>query len=402
MIFICIITATALNPAGADEKTDCKEYKEKLHEAMDSCDLDSFLALKELSGGMGADCNEDIVNEILGQYFTKCFQPHLTTAIVNCDLDMLLKEEEIINSQLDDLPAYTVMREMHRHSKCSEFSERCLQNMLDEALAEEDWSKILEVERIVQSNAIKICSNHSKLTAMIKNTKGDYYRQWIPEKLTRTIDKQDLEKIYSLETFTFEGMKDSPDFQKMREEFLNLKCSNQDRILQVILAEAVVNCDLNQIRQTENLMTKKWKKNCPDYDYDAMKENFHLTKLAYFEKCFDDTLETIISDCDLGRILDMEREAGNIEEAGVLDDVSDGKCGELEECFIEDFRHTINTCNHDRLRLLGTIIKSRFFNECDDHDDLLEILREQKQAFAGKCPSSKADNKGKKRPANRR
>jgi hypothetical protein len=392
LILVGIVVAGSMNPACADDKL-CQEYKNKLKEALNRCDLDDYFALKELNRGIGYGCIKNVDKEILGEYYTKCFQSHIVEAVYDCNLEKLLEEGEIVNNKLKSLSTFTIMREMLRHAKCSEFSDRCFKKTLEKAVANENWSKILEIDIIIDSKSFKICSNHSKLITLVEKAKRDYFRQWIPERLLQSIKKQNLEEIYNLEIFVFQGMRDSPDFQKMREEFLDLKCRSQNDILQNILVEAVSGCNINQILHIENLMLKKWKKNCLDYDYDAMKDNFYENKLDYLDKCFDYDLSDFVNNCDLGRILDLQRAARSIDDSGVLKEVSERKCFDLVECFIEDFEHAVHTCNQDRMHQLETLLKSAVFRKCGNYKKFLGILKQQKQAIDRECiASSEVEN----------
>jgi hypothetical protein len=382
-----VLAMVSGDSACADENL-CVVYKSKLKEALDSCDLGSYFILKELNRGIGSDCIGDVDKEILSGYYTTCFQQRIVQAVYDCNLDMMKEEEEIVKSRLNNLPTFTIMREMLRHAKCSDFSDRCFQKELAEAISKEEWSKIIEVEQIIDSKTFKICSNHSKLAELVKKTKLDYFKRWIPKRLSEAIEKQNLEEVYNLENFTFQVMQDSPGFQEMRDEFLSIKCQEQDEILQNVLTEAIDSCDINRILHFEDLMVNKWKKNCPDYDYDALKEFFHQTKLSSLNKCFKHMLTVLVNSCDLGRILDLERTAESVNESDMLKDVSTRKCFDLVKCIIKDVEHTVNTCDQDRLHHLQTLIRSNIFSKCDNYKRFKKILNQGKRAITSQCVSS--------------
>lgn len=333
-----IIAGGCFGPAQAEDKSAevCQFYQDKLREAEKNCDLEKILSIWELSQQLGYDCVNKEVSRIIVAYSSKCLGEKSERASSDCNINLILREETLVNTRLKDQPGYAIMREMLKRAKCINFVDKCLDNMLKEAIAQDDWPAIIEVEETINSDAFKNCYNLSKLAELIKRAKHDYFKQWIPKKLGQAVEKGDLGEIYRLEAFVSKDMQNSPDFEDIQEEFLKIKCQKLDVILNRALEEAVANCNANQILDVENLLLYKWKKNCLGYDYAAMEARIMQAERSYLEGCLNSELKTCVNRCDLGRIVELEKMTGSLQAVQAQQEVAAKKCNDLTECLEAD------------------------------------------------------------------
>ncbi len=371
------LLATGLHsqPVEAAVEGECRYY----FEVISTCNSDAILALWEDEKGVNESCVEDAVR----WYYSGCFRSKLDNALRLCDLKLFLKEEAVVNN-FKGQSIYPVMREMVRHNKCNIFVGKCLGKILDKAIEQDDWQTITEVEKLINSEELKNCGSNSKLAGLVKKAKNDYFDRWVSQKMVQLVKVYDLEEIYKLETFIYKEIQDSPDFPKMLEKFLDLKCRNLDNILEHTLGEAITDCDLKQIQDVEDILLFKWKRNCLGYDYKAMENSILQAKQSYMNSCLQADLRKYIDRCDLGRILELAEVAESYNAQDIIQEISAKKCLKLTNCWEGDLKFAVDTCNDNRFQELEELLDSSF-SECDNSSELKSLLKQKQQTFSSVC-----------------
>ncbi len=351
------------------------------YNVIDTCDSDAILDLWKKKDEADEVCLEEAVRN----YYGRCFRLKISNALKACDLKLFLKEEEVV-ANFKGKSTFPIMREMVRHNKCNTFVGKCFGEKLNRAIEQDDWQSIVEVEKLITSEELKNCGTNSKLVKLVKKARADYFKRWVSQKMVHLVELYDLEEIHRLETFIYKEIQDSPDFQKMLEEFLDMKCRNLNNVLEYTLREGVSSCDLDQIQDIEDLLLFKWKKNCLGYDYSAMENRILQAKQLYMGSCLQDDLKKYASRCDLGRILKLEEVAKSYNARDILQKISADKCSKLVSCLEEELKLAVDSCNADRLQEFETLLDSSF-NECANYTELKSLLKKQQQTFAGTCQS---------------
>jgi len=322
------------------------------------------------------------VSRVKGEYYDyygRCIGDKLDISFQNCQLELIINEEKLVNSKLKNWSGFPSIQGLVLYYKCFCFAELCIQDMIDKAISEDNWKLIIYLEDILSDNSLANCPNYENLSDMVLDAKRDYFQAWVLDKLADAIHSYDLMEISRLEELLTKSMKNASGFHTMHKEFSELKCQHMNDLLDYLLNEAMTYCNEQQLQEVAGIFQYRWRRDCAGYDYRAMTDKIARTKLTYLGNCSNDNLRTFSDNCDVGRILELEMMAQSLPDAeNLLKKIQMEKCLTFAKCFQADLDIAITNGNEQRLKELQQIINSGSFDGCSSAVRLKNILLQQK------------------------